>query len=178
MEFIKQRLIYVTKILLFWILFSSCQSLKSEKQKDMLLECILSNFITDGDNGNQPGAFLVGQHDNWSESSSLIIVSYIPESDVRYINADEKSRFNQKEIFFYRTEIEAAKTNNIIQKIPNKLEWQPYESQNSGYDRPPFDPVTIQLVYNYSSNCLEIIISGENNMQKEWESKCKFCGNK
>ncbi len=141
----------------------------------MLLECILTNFILDND--NKLGAFLVGQHDNWSESSSLIIISFIPEDNIHYINADEKSTFNLNEIYFYGTTVDDTSTSFVINKIPNKLEWEPFKSQNSEHDQPPIDPLSIQIVYNYKKNCLESIIQGEYNMQNKWESRCKLCDN-
>ena len=68
-----------------------------------------------------------------------------------------------------------SESENIIQRIPNELDWKPFKSKKLGSDQPPFDPLTVQMIYNYSSNCVEEIISGGNHMQKDWESKCKSC---
>ncbi len=176
MEFIGQRLIYLSKIFLFCIVLSSCRSIKSDDQEDMLLECILTNFIIQEDNSNQQGSFLVGQHDHWGKSTSMIIISYIPNDKIEFIQAEEKSRFNQNDVYFYRIEMSAANGEKVIQKIPNQLKWEPLKSQYSmNADQPPFDPLTVQLTYNYSSNCVENILNGENNLQKGWETKCKSC---
>lgn len=176
MEFIGQRLIYLSKIFLFCIVLSSCKSIKSHNQEDKLLECILTNFIIAEDNGNQQGSFLVGQHDHWGKSTSMIIVSYIPNDETEFIQAEEKSRFNQYDVYFYRTELSADNSEKIIQKIPNQLKWEPFKSQYSmNAEQPPIDPLTIQLIYNYSSNCVESVLNGENHLQKGWETKCKSC---
>lgn len=176
MEFIGQRLIYLCKIFLLCIVLCSCQSIKSDNQEDKLLECILSSFIIPEDNGNQQGSFLVGQHDHWGESTSIIIVSFIPNDKIDLIHAEEKSRFNQFDVYFYRTEIADANKEKIIQKIPNQLKWVPFKSQHSMNDvQPIYDPATVQIVFNHSSNCVENIIMGENHFQKGWETKCKSC---
>ncbi len=176
MEFIGQRLIYLCKYFLLCIVLSSCQSIKSDVQEDKLLECILSNFIIPEDDGNQQGSFLVGQQDHWGEFTSIIIVSYIPNDKIDLIHAEEKSRFNQLDVYFYRTEITDANKEKIIQKIPNQLKWVPFKSQElMNADQPPFDPLTVQLIFNHSSNCVEGILIGENHFQKGWKKKCKSC---
>ena len=176
MEFIGQRLIYICKYFLLCIVLSSCQSIKSVVQEDKLLECILSNFIIPEDDGNQQGSFLVEQQDHWGEFTSIIIVSYIPNDKIDLIHAEEKSRFNQLDVYFYRTEITDANNEKIIQKIPNQLKWVPFKSQElMNADQPPFDPLTVQLIFNHSSNCVEGILIGENHFQKGWETKCKSC---
>lgn len=145
----------------------------------MLLECILTNFIVSDDNENQPGSFLVGQHDHWGKSTSLIIVSYIPADKVQLIQAEEKSRFGQNDVYFSRIEISDTITENTVQKIANQLKWDSFNRQDPvNEDQPPFDPLTIQLTYNYSNNCVENIIVGERHLQKGWESKCNSCPNK
>lgn len=172
MEFIELRLICLSRILLFCFVLTSCQIYKSDNQKDALLECILTNFITHENNGD----FLVGQHDNWTKSTSLIIVSYIPKGDVQYIQAEEKSRFNKKDVYYYREEISHTITENTVQKIANQLKWELFNSQNSiNEDQSPYDPITVQLTYNYSSNCIENIVVGERYLRKDWELKCKSC---
>ncbi len=178
MEFIGHRLIYLCKTLLFCIVLSSCQSIKSDAQGNKLLECILTNFIIAEDNGNQQGSFLVGQHDHWGKSSSMIIVSYIPYDKSEFIQAEEKSRFNQINVYFYRTEMSEDNNEKIIQKIPNQLKWEPFKSRYSmNAVPPPFDPITVQFIFNYASNCVEKILIGENHLQKGWETKCKSCLN-
>jgi hypothetical protein len=106
----------------------------------------------------------------------MIIVSYIPYDKSEFIQAEEKSRFNENDVYFYRTEMSEAK--KIIQKVPNQLKWEPFKSQYSmNTFQPPFDPLTVQLIFNHSSNCVERILYGENYLQKGWETKCKSCLN-
>jgi len=180
MEFIGQRLIYLlSRIFLFCIVLTSCQGIKSDSQNKMLLECILTNFIVAEDNGNQPGSFLVGQYDHWGKSTSMIIVSYISADKVQFIQAEEKSRFGQNDVYFSRIEISDTITEHIVQKIPNQLKWEPFNSKYSvNEDQPPYDPLTVQLTYNYSGNCFENIVTGESHLKKGWESKCNSCPNK
>lgn len=176
MEFIGQRLIYLCKNFLLCIVLSSCLSIKSDVEEDKLLECILSNFIIPEDDSNQPGFFLVGQHDHWGESTSIIIVSYIPNNKIDLIHAEEKSRFNQFDVYFYRTEITDANNKKTIHKIPNQLKWVTFKSQYlKNEELPPFDPITVQLIFNHSNNCVESILIGENHFQKGWETKCRYC---
>jgi hypothetical protein len=179
MDFIVQRLIYLNRIFLFCIVLTSCQGIKSDNQEMMLLECILTNFIVAEDNGNQHGSFIIGQYDHWRESTSLIIVSYIPADMVQHIQAEEKSIFGDNDVYFSRIAITDTFTENTVQKITNQLKWEPYNSPNSvNEEQPPFDPITVQLTYNYSSNCIQNIVLGEIHMKKGWESKCIPCANK
>lgn len=176
MESIEQKLICVINILIVLIVLSSCQSANKDNQLDMMLECALDNFIVDENLGNHTGSFLVGQHDDWSENKSMIIISYIPDDKTRFINAEEKSKYKKNDIYFYQVNLKVVEGENAFQKIPNNLKWEIFENQYSKNEiQPLFDPATAHLVYNNLERCWEEIIEGKNHMQKNWESICKIC---
>ncbi len=176
MESIEQKLIYVINILFVLIILSSCQIANKENQLDMMLECVLNNFIVDENLGNNTGSFLVGQHDDWAENKSMIIISYIPDDKTRFIQAEEKSKFKKNDIYFYRFKLKDLEGENAFQKVPNNLKWEIYKNEYSENDiQPLFDPATVHFVYNNLERCWEEIIEGKNHIQKDWESKCKIC---
>lgn len=177
-ELIEQRLIYLINSFLVIILISSCGTTNDDSQLGVMLECALNNIIINENSGSNKGSFLVGQHDDWGENKSLIIISYIPHDKIGFIQAEEKSKFKGKEIYFYRSKLNDNEDENTFQKIPNNLKWEIFENENSRKDvQPFFDPETVQLVYNSLEKCWVEIIEGKNLMQKDWRSKCESCKN-
>ena len=170
MESIEQKLTFVSSLLLFAIVLCSCKSSENSNNEKMQLEGILSNIIISKDGDSPNGSYLVGQHDGWSTSSSMIIVSYIPSDKAEYINATEKSNFDGKDVFFYRTDLTEITKESEFKKIPNELSWGAYVSVDSLGSIDQFDPLTVQLIYNFSLNCIEKVLSGEMYMRDDYKT--------
>lgn len=166
MELIEQRYGRINIILVVLILavFNSCH----ENVQLGALECLLENI----ENTENKVDILVGQHNGWSDTTALIIVTYHKKSMNIPISSELKGTYNGHDIFFYQTIIDSLDKKKYKQ-IPNNIIWvnNSLEIKNETFS-PPYDPMSVQVEYNIRTNCIGDVVKGEGYLTNNFRSKC------
>lgn len=152
--------------LLTLVFLSSCQ----KESYDGKLECILESVNIDKKEMN----VIVGQHNGWTDSTTLIIILFEEKSMNIPINSTLKGKYKQYDIYFSQGNIDSL-DNNQYKQIPNNINWYNFtpEEMDEDYISPPYDPINIQVVYDLRTNCFGEVIKGKGFMTNDFASKCQ-----
>lgn len=170
MELMKSRClsIKVTFLILTLTTFYSCSG---SRQGERTLECLLSSIEYEKDD-----VYIeVGQHNGWSDTTALIIITYHEKSMNLPNSIDLKGRYNGQDVYFYQTNIDPKDTKQYNQ-IPNGIIWKNNLHKTKDLENkfhPPYDPVFVQVEYNTKRGC----VNGRGHMVDGFESKCNSCPN-
>lgn len=171
MELIKQRFIkskFILGIFLL-VLFNSC----TKRMQDGKLECILESIKLN----TKEMDIEVGQHNGWTDSTALILITYHRKASGIPISGNLKSTYKGNDIYFYESKVDSTDTKNYKQ-IPNNISWTEYtEEIDNDFFYPPYDPINIQVEYDLGANCFGEVIRGKGYIKDNIFSKCE-CKNK
>lgn len=150
--------------LLGWLI--SCNVDKST----MPLECMILGINVD----MEKKIIEVGQHNGWSDSTSLILITFHHKSMAYLIHGTSKGLFKGNDIYFYQSTVDSLDDKKYNQ-IPNNISWKNFTPKELPKDfiMPPYDPIQIQLEYNFNRNCVGDVIRGEGFIKKDVINKCK-----
>lgn len=164
MELIEQKFVKINFIFLMLLILNSCQT----EVQDGKLECVLDNIKVDLDEVE----IEVGQHDGWTDTSALILITFHKKSLNIPIGGNLKGVYKGRDIYFYQTTIDSLDTKKYSQ-IPNDIRWKSFTPKELDEDiiQPPYNPVNIQIEYNRKKNCFERVIRGKGFIS-ESISKC------
>ncbi len=156
--------------MLIFVLSNSCE----KKVQDGKLECILDNIKVDL-NGMD---IEVGQHNGWTDTTALILITYHKKSANIPISGNLKGKYKGNDIYFYQTNVDTVDTHKYKQ-IPNNIKWRAFVQQKVSDDfiMPPYDPISLQVEYNIKRNCIGDVFKGKGYLLDNAVSKCS-CKNR
>lgn len=143
-DLIRQKFVIIS-ILTF--IFISC----NQKDHGDVLECLLDSIAFD-----LSGIEIeVGQHNGWTDTTALIIITYHKISSEIPIGSTAKGQYNGTNIYFYQTSIDSLDS-KMYDTIPNSIDWHYNIPQKIDVDfiTPPYDPNNIQVEYNFQKKCI------------------------
>ncbi len=157
----KIRIIFMMVIL---IIFNSCQQDISRG----ILECLLANVeITDNEVD-----IVVGQHNAWNDSMSLIIITYHEKSMNIPMDNELKGMYKGQDIYFYQNNVDPLDKREYKQ-ISNNIVWNNNSIKNENEVlAPPYDPISIQIEYNIRRECFGSAIKGKGYLKNDFVSNC------
>jgi len=168
MELIKLRYVKINIIFVVFLLIlsNSCQEKTEQGRK---LECILEGInITTNDVD-----ILVGQHDGWTDSTTLITIIFEDKSMNIPKNSMLKGRYKGNDIYFNQGKVDTLDTREYEQ-IPNNIKWNTFAEKmlEDDFIQPPYNPISVQVEYNTEGNCVFNIVKGKEYVLKDILSKC------
>jgi hypothetical protein len=167
MELIEQKFVKNNIVLgvLIFLMLNSCQTRMQEGK----LECILNNIEVDA-NGMD---IEVGQHNGWTDTTTLILVTYHKKSLGIPIDCNLKGRYKGTDIYFYQSNVDTLDRQQYVQ-IPNNISWNNFIQEiDEDFFQPPYDPVEIQVEYNDKRKCFGNVIKGKGYINGKIISECK-----
>ena len=168
MELIKQGFIknnFIFGMFLLLVLLDSC----TKKMQDGTLECILESAKL---NTNEM-YIEVGQHNGWTDSTALILITYHRKASGVPISGNLKSTYKGHDIYFYESILDSNDSRKYEQ-IPNNIYWTEYaEEVDNDYFYPPYDPVAIHVEYNFQTKCFGEVVRGKGYINDNILSGCK-----
>lgn len=166
MELIELKSVRISILLLMMVVFYSCE----EAFQDRTLECLLRSIKVDLEGMEID----VGQHDGWTDSTSLMLITYHRISSEVHISSDLKGTYKGKDIYFYQRTIDSLDKKKY-KRIPHDIKWEKITPRRieENYFPPPYDPINIQVKYNYERNCFEEVIGGKGYIDVKSISNCK-----
>ncbi len=164
----EQRLLSIKVIigLLAFGFLSSCQ----KGSYDGKLECILESVNID-----KKGIVIeVGQDNEWTDTTILILVTYHKKSNEILIGGNLKGVYRGNDIYMYETN-SGSTGNKKFNKIPNNINWYNLTPKeiDEDYISPPYDPINIQVEYDLRTNCFGEVFRGKGLIKENIFAKCK-----
>ncbi|MEZ4910567.1 MAG: hypothetical protein R2774_06865 [Saprospiraceae bacterium] len=168
MELIKQRLKNIRLLvgLAILVILLSCKRESSNGK----LECILESVKIE----KKDLDIIVGQHNRWTDSSSLIVILFEEKNMNISNNSKLKGKYSQNDIYYNQGNIDTLDKKKYRQ-ISNSIKWQthvPHEMEKD-YISPPYDPINIQIEYDLDKDCIIDIIRGKGFIDSKTISQCK-----
>jgi len=148
--------------------FYSCSGSQQSKRT---LECLLNSI----EHKKDDVYIKIGQHNGWSDTTVLIIISYHEKSMNLPNSSDLKGRYNGQDVYFYQTNMDPMDTKEYNQ-IPNGIIWKKNLHKIKDEESelpPPYDPMSVQIEYNTKRGCVNSSVY----MIDDSESKCNYCPN-
>jgi hypothetical protein len=168
MELIKQRLKNIRFLagLAILVILISCKRESSNGK----LECILESIDIE-----KKGMILaIGQHNGWTDSTVLLLITYHNKSEEKLIGSNLKGAYKGSNIYFNQGNLDTL-DKKIYNQISNNIKWHNYvsEEMDEDYIPPPYDPINIQIEYDLEKECVFKIIRGKGYIDLKTLSKCK-----
>ena len=167
MELTKQRFVKINIVffILILVLFHSCQ----KRVQNGKLECILDSIKVDVDGMD----IEVGQHNGWTDTTALILVTYHRKSIDIPISGNLKGMYKRNDIYFYQTNVDTLDTREY-QQVPNNINWYAFEQEmiDDNIIHPPYDPISVQVEYNVKRSCIGDVIKGRGYIMDNILLKC------
>jgi hypothetical protein len=167
MELTKQRLLNnIGFLILIFMLLNSC----NKKIQSGKLECILDSIKVDVNEMD----IEVGQHNGWTDTTTLILVTYHRKSMDISIGSKLKGVYKGSDIYFYQSIVDSLDTKKYRQ-IPNNIIWNDFipKKIDKNIIQPPYDPINIQIEYNTKKECIGDVIKGKGYLNGKIISECK-----
>lgn len=165
MGLIEQRFVKIS--IIFLILQYSCQEVVREEK----LECLLESIEIDLNEIE----IEVGQHNGWTDTTALILITYHRKSlAMPVVESNLKGLYQGTDIYFYQSRVDSL-DKKIYNQIPNNIVWRSFASSEMNEDviPPPYDPINVQVEYNFDKNCIGKIIKGKGYIDLKTVAKCK-----
>lgn len=140
-----------------------------ESRQTGMLECLLDNIK---DTGNKED-ILVGQHNGWSDTTALIIITYHKKSMNIPIVSELKGKYKGHNIYFYQTNIDSL-DDKRYEQISNNIPWDKnlLEIEDKAL-LPPYDPMEVQIEYNIGNDCIGGVVKGKGFLANNFAHECQ-----
>lgn len=116
----------------------------------------------------------VGQHNGWTDTTSLILITYHKKPLKIPLGVALKAEYKGQDIYLYQSVIDSV-SNKKYRTISNNIAWRSFtpEKLDEDFILPPYDPINIQIEYNFRNDCIIDVIRGKGYVDQRLISECK-----